>query len=102
MLVREWLKGFILASLLLFFVGIASSCRDSSKKYCRSSEVAVLGSLYKLDQFHYVNSYFHMSGYEITVAPTNQGYRVVVVSSEKIDESQYRSISEEIRKCLEN
>lgn len=67
-----------------------------------SSEVAVVGNPYKSDQFHYVNSYFHMSGYEITVAPTNQGYRVVVVSSEKIDETQYRSIFEEIRKCLEN
>jgi hypothetical protein len=43
-----------------------------------------------------------VGGYEIFVAPTNQGYKMVVISSEKIDESEYRSISEEIKKRLEN
>jgi hypothetical protein len=99
---RERLKIVFLLSLLASFVGIFFSYRDSSKKYCRSSEVAVVGKPQRLEQFHNVNSYFHVGGYEIFVAPTNQGYKMVVISSEKIDESEYRSISEEIKKRLEN
>jgi hypothetical protein len=91
-------------SFILVFSAFSAACSESTHKYCRSSEAAVLGVSVDLDKIRNVNSHFKLGGYEkyeVTVAPTHQGYRIVVVSSEKIDESKFSSITDEVTRRLE-
>lgn len=99
---QKKLIKIVFVLLIVISVSVYASWQNSSKKYCISSDVAVLGEALNLEKFYYVNSHFDITGFEITVAPTNKGYRVVIVSSKKIDEFRYRSISEEITKYMLN
>jgi hypothetical protein len=93
------IQSFFVAIIIVF----SASCNDSTHKYCRSSEAAALGSSIDADKFRNVNSHFKQSrfdNYEITVAPTHQGCKIVVVSSEKIDELTFNTITDEAIKQL--